>query len=647
MDPNRKLIIFNDNSGKAMGDTIICTKVKPSGYSVGKAHSPSNYLVQNLHELLDLAEYVHALQYPIPPKKTAIPGAEKPIFIQPAVAKISGFPPQPQEGLPPIPKSKPPSPSLKYLQARAVQEALSKGADPNELFIEAFKKEQPEICAWLLKNGASLSALDKIADKTASQMELSEWLSKIVRTKEVTAKSVDDLAIGLGLGYKSANLMVLQAQAAEMSKKLENAEVKVPPFMAIGDFEMQQYLMKAIPELQDLWNQFLDSFDPVLKSQFMDSGKDTAEAARIPLKISEKGQQIIEEINRRITGHFESNPYFTLQISEWLKKENPEFIIVRSTGKEDSDTNSNAGGNESIPFIKPDPTAISEAMGKVIASYFGEKSVGQRLLAGDRSLFNEKKPFIPILLQTMIGESVGGVDSKNEDIPRSGVLFTRQQDKAQGVTFIQTGLGNNEGIVSSRVGVDSYYVGEDKNIHAVVRQKGTRFVSVQEGGSYKCEPIKNNDKVLERSQALPDGVILDLKQVADDVSRNYGEAKGIGVKAMDMEYTVKLRDKGSDKPVIYLLQARPLLDSQQGKKPVEKSFLDLKTVGDIPRTDKMNVETLLDGNAYVRTIEKPQDVLFADDITTALKEYTKADADKIKAIVIKKRRLSHRMKLWS
>ena len=459
-----------------------------------------------------------------------------------------------------IPFPKAPQPPKKLEEALQVQRALKEGANPNDLLVKAIQEEKPEIAAWLLKNGATLDAIERVTDRTASQKELCEWLNKLVKTPEISPKNIDAFALGLGYGYKSANLMVLQAKAEKMNESLKTATVKVPPFIAMSDFEMRNYLMKAIPGLQKRWEGFLDSFDKTLKDKFMDP---TADASKVPLKISPEGQKIMLDIHKQITDHFINSPYYTLQIEEWLKKEKPDFVIVRSTGKEDSDNNSNAGGNESIPFVKPNAQAITDAMGKVIASYFGEKSVGQRLLAGDRSLFSEKTPFIPVLIQTMIGENVGGIGSKNDEIPRSGVLFTRQSDKAEGVTFIQTGLGNNEGVVSSRVGVDSYFVGEDKHIHAVVRKKTTRFVSIEEGGKFKCEPIKNQNQTLENSQALPDKVILDIKKVADDISASYGAEKG-GVKPMDMEYTVKLKDKTSDKPVIGSIAGASLADTLPG-----------------------------------------------------------------------------------
>lgn len=105
------------------------------------------------------------------------------------------------------------------------------------------------------------------------------------------------------------------------------------------------------------------------------------------------------------------------------------------------------------------------------------------------------------------------------------MLFTRQSDKAEGVTFIQTALGNNEGVVSSQVSVDSYFIKEDK-VHAVVRGKETRFVSIQGAdGKITVEPIKNKNPQLKMRQALPNNIILDIKRVADDISAIYAHEK--------------------------------------------------------------------------------------------------------------------------
>lgn len=54
-------------------------------------------------------------------------------------------------------------------------------------------------------------------------------------------------------------------------------------------------------------------------------------------------------------------------------------LMVRSTGKEDTKDLANAGGNETVVNIQPTVADVSSAMGIVVASYLGEKSLKQRL----------------------------------------------------------------------------------------------------------------------------------------------------------------------------------------------------------------------------------------------------------------------------
>lgn len=513
----------------------------------------------------------------------------------------------------------------------AYKKELDAGASKDFLLVKAFHEKKPSVAAWLLNKGADISVLEA---RTREEIKLLSWLTLQLRELPATPENIDHFALDLGGGYKYANLKIMEAKADEMSRKLKSSKVTVPPFLSLGDFEMTHALAQEIPEVFTLWTEFLDTFDSGMKSTFIE--KNTAkEAAKVPVKISEEGEKKLAEIKEKIINYFDNEPYFSLQMKEWLEKENPQFLIVRSTGKEDSDTSSNAGGNESVPFVEAKSEDISHALGVVVASYFGQKSITQRLAAGDRSVFEDEKPFVPVLLQVMVGENVAGKDSKNEDVPRCGVLFTRQSDKAEGVTFIQTGLGNNEGVVSSQVGVDSYFV-KDGKIHAVVRKKETRFVSIQESsGKYTVAPIANNDRSLEMNQALPNPVILDIKRVADDISESYASEAG-KAKPMDMEYVVKLKEKGHDKPVIYLLQARPLLDTQD-KEGIEHTYLDLGSLRDVSTQDRMTAETLLDGNAYVRKVEDASEIIFVDDLPRGLDAYLKAsDPGKIKVIVSRK-----------
>lgn len=160
--------------------------------------------------------------------------------------------------------------------------------------------------------------------------------------------------------------------------------------MPIGDFELQFYLQTHYSELIQKWNEF--------KEQFGQEAVARSRAGDGQLILTDHAKDILDRIQKRIQECFEKFPYESPKLKEWLDKHSPQFIIVRSTGKEDSETNTNAGGNASIPFIRPDPVEISKAMGEVIQSYFGEKSILQRLAARDCSIFDEQL-FIPVLIQ--------------------------------------------------------------------------------------------------------------------------------------------------------------------------------------------------------------------------------------------------------
>lgn len=431
---------------------------------------------------------------------------------------------------------------------------------------------------------------------------------------------------GLGWGYKSANLTVLKALSEAVSKECSTCRIDVPSFLPVGDMEMQHFIKKGYPELDSDWAQFLATFSASDRAAFKsDVGT---------LVLSDAAKAKLAAIRARLEAVVQL--YTNPQIEAWLDETKPAFVIVRSTGKEDSDTNSNAGGNASIPFIKPNVTDIAKASAEVIASYFGEKSILQRIAAKDKSLLDEP-PFMPILIQNMVGENVGGVDTADEDVPRSGVMFTRT-GKGTRMTELYVGLGNNEGVVSSRVMTDHYVLDSSGGIAKGVKAKHTRFVAVEKkkaGASkvtHECDAIANTGSLLQEAPALPDEIAHDMKIIADYFSTRYG--KGSGDKALDMEFTIKMNEHG--KPVIYLLQARPLVDVS---KDAEPSYIDsskLKALAvDPDKTAKG--KTLLDGGCYVRDIKSQDHVIVCQNVTEALALYLDS-SDKqaqIKTVIIK------------
>lgn len=484
---------------------------------------------------------------------------------------------------------------------------------------------------WLIQqNGLNISLFNgRVSHETM------QWL-KLQSTFKTTSKTpLDAMALntvgghlGMGWGYKSANLTRLQAHAESLTALCGVCDVEIPAFLPLGDFEMRSYIVRNYPELFKDWQDFLDSFSASQRANYL--------ADKKVMPLSDLGVDILAKMRKRITGIFTDVDYTCPQLQEWIAKQNPEFVIVRSTGKEDSDTNSNAGGNASIPFVKPNAKDISKAIGEVIASYFDVKSIKQRITAGDPTLFTEE-PFMPVLIQNMIGESVGGVGTIDEEVPRSGVMFTCSAGKAQGLTEFAVGLGNNEGVVTSSVSVDRYLLDTSGGVTRVVQSKDTRYVAVQKtGGKFACEPIVNRSNLLRNAPALPDSVAHDMKIIADYLSAQYADKLPSGApgapKPLDIEFTIKMNSTGN--PVIYLLQARPLVPV---KKEQEPSYIDADFIKTIEAERIVKGKSLLDGGAYVRTIHSKNEIIVCDTIGQALHEFqTTAYQEQVKTVVIRK-----------
>lgn len=307
------------------------------------------------------------------------------LIVPPAPSSPPVPPRPPAPPVPPTPPA-PPAPPPKFDDAKNIRfqkiqaEAKSPSCDPYVLLQQSLKNLDLETALWLISS-YKLDLNSVTVSTGAKEKQLLDWLKIRSEKLSPTPENLDHFALNLGYGYKTANLLVLQRQTEEMNKKLKAAEVKVPPFVEIPDLAMQNFLIDACPEILVLWNQFLNqSFSPAEKAAFLSA----KEGDKVDIQISSQGKSIIKQIQDKVTRHFLDNLYQSPQINAWLAQVNPEKVIVRSTGKEDTDTNSNAGGNDSLPFIAPDAKSISTAMGKVLASYFGEKSIGQRLIAGDK-----------------------------------------------------------------------------------------------------------------------------------------------------------------------------------------------------------------------------------------------------------------------
>lgn len=426
-------------------------------------------------------------------------------------------------------------------------------------------------------------------------------ISQIRPTDSPTACTITDRvyhhAEERGYGYKGANLLELESLAKAFNEVSENYHVTVPDFFLLSSFDTRPLLGEQLLYIEGLWNTFQQSL------------------AEDATTLSEENAQQLEAIQQALYEHFAQNRCALPALQEWIKEHPDAELIVRSSGREDSDALSNAGGNASLPC---QAEQLMQTLGQVLASYCSEQSIGQRLLAGDKTLRTDPL-FLPAVIQVLINEPK---HASNKAIPRPGVMLTHQPDKAQGVTFVGSCVGSNELFVGSHGATDGAYIGSNGVINQVIRRKPFRMVQrLTDRNQYKLLTIPNQSKNLVEAAALSKEALSDLKRIASKVESVYQ-------KAMDIEYLVDEEQRR-----IYLLQARPLLDTRPAAERA-KSYLDYKQIKSEPQIEG---NALLDGNAYVRQITQSEQLLFVDDLPQALEDYRNSDKrDQIQAIITRR-----------
>lgn len=471
-----------------------------------------------------------------------------------------------------------------------------------------------------------------------------------------------------GYGYKTANLMLMSqlfdgvdVAAAQKEYHPEGEtdffyKIAVPEFAGISSQEVQEFLKQKGLDVPTVWNAIKEKFllnqEPHQKAAFTTKNYPQGFIGAVKKELEEAVDTIFNVLDS--TGNLETilvgfEPATITNIAKVLEttKTKGNKLMVRSTGKEDTATLANAGGNESVANVDPDDMKhLLDALREVVASYFREKSLKQRLGAHDDSLFTDT-PFTPAVIQRMIGEKRGGTD-KAIEIPRCGVMFTeeaegsisRNVDKdmatgiikakdptnpkriaTSGITLIQAAYGHNEGVVNSLIAVDSYYIDLSKHIYPVIKEKRSRLVPKQEFAKGE-NPLerKENPKSLRISPALSQGQIIGLKVLAELLERYYQ-------KPMDVEYVIDVPAE-----TIYVVQARPIVHVKNEHEP---SYW--KDMSKVPSDVLAKGSSIGVAGGALRIIEKEADCILADTLPLALKKYQEDSTDKpgIKCVLIK------------
>ncbi|MFH1643592.1 MAG: PEP/pyruvate-binding domain-containing protein [bacterium] len=416
---------------------------------------------------------------------------------------------------------------------------------------------------------------------------------------------LDENAKEVGYGYKTANLMEFKNVVDNLSGKLpQGYQVAVPNFVGITSEQIQDFFNKNGLDIQARWNQIIPSMDIDDSIQYLKDPNNR----KIFIDNSEKLANEIENLEIP-----EQSPDFQA-VASFLSKaqQNNWRLMVRSTGKEDTKELPNAGGNHSEPNVYPDKVAVINAIKKVVASYFKEKSLSQRIDAGDKDIFAD--PLTPVLIQQMIGEPIGETQNL-QDIPVGCVVYTGEvEGSTPGVITIQAAFGHNEGVVNSEVAVDTYYV-KDGSIRPVIQIKNQRIIPVESNDGYGLELV-NNPEEIKNVQVLSDEDILVISQVARAIHEYYNEA-------MDIELVFEPSTK-----TVYLVQARPL----QIKNEVEASYIsDIKTIS---QENVLKCSTVSAAGGSVRHITNKNQIIIASTLQQALDKYLSGGVDQSQVLAV-------------
>lgn len=315
----------------------------------------------------------------------------------------------------------------------------------------------------------------------------------------------------------------------------------------------------------------------------------------------------------------------TLDLSQdtftWIddvKKRNC-FLMVRSSGAEDSKTSANAGGNISVAYVTPEPEEYLAAIGEVVCSFFGEQSLKNRLNAGQNPF--EEPLQLAVTMQELIGEAIGG-SNKRSEIPVSLVLFTNEplyvgKEKFRVMRFSAT-YGHGEGVVGYKgIASDTILL-----IQSASRPDKIHIIYDNQHKPERLAPVmdKKTGKVKLKK-------ILNPPEMANQPALNkyqIGRLFQWGVIG-EMYFNERPQDKEIifKDNIMYLVQTRPV-----NRQDLLPNYLDLKKIQDLPESpilETLHMEMIVPGKGSVVQINEPEELLANETLDGAETLYEKEE----------------------
>lgn len=401
-------------------------------------------------------------------------------------------------------------------------------------------------------------------------------------------------------GYKTANLMHLRQEVESplLDEVPEETTQKPPIRTAIPQFEGVDHdtIMAHLKHHNSLWRDHWDKFVAIQQE----------EDSKV---LSQDSKAALSAVREEIIRCFKQDPLSTEHFSTLKKSlKDKDLVMVRSTGREDSTELSNPGGNDSDPC---EAQNIGSKVGKIVASYFGERSLQQRLDANDNVT---AEPFCPILIQSMVREIPKTADSSGKMVA-SGVIYSGES------TRIQAAPGHGELVVNSKGNVDNYYVTADNMVYGEVKAKHDRMVAQWNGDSIDLVSA-SNDVNLKYKSCLDEEAVMHLHALSNQIQDLYGMR-------MDMEFVYD-----ESKRTVYLVQARSI---NQGKRQdLMPSSVSPDYIQELKQSNKIGSGQVItpDINTAV-VIDDPKDIIIRQTIGEALEKYQKSE-EKPSAVIVQK-----------
>ncbi len=453
---------------------------------------------------------------------------------------------------------------------------------------------------------------------------------------------IQDLGTGLGLRGETDVCYDLPALSQELAVKVDAARPALESYQAVSEDVVREFgnkeanlvrqrrLLEAL-QVPGVEVPRSEGFTTSQVREFLADVEPEAlkhwDALKSEATLTPRARELLAEIDEALERAFSRTDAFerlnaTPEMRAWLQKleKDGRFLMVRSTGAEDTKENANAGGNLSEAYIPATQQAVAKSVGNVVRSYFAERSLQNRLNAGRNPFAEELR--LSVTMQELIGEPPGGADEFKQ-IPRSLVMFTNEPLFVGGEEFRVTRLsatyGHGEGVVGNQgIATDTIMV-----LHSVAHPDQLTIIYDNQAKPTRLAPIREpNGRVT--LQQLDNPVELRSRRVfsEQEIARLFQwglVAESYFGGPTDMEIVVR-------GDTIYPVQARPV--NRQALLP---SYIDPAKIAGLP---SMRAEAFVPGRGSVLDITDKSQVLIAPTLEEAERAF---DKEKHRLVVVSER----------